>query len=63
VIIVETNKTAHHSRNYAQTVVRLEEIVASWAATGTRFVLTGATGALMRATSVVTDATQGRDKG
>jgi hypothetical protein len=63
VIIVETNTTAHHNRNYAQTVVRLEEIAASWAAIGTRFVPTGATAARMYATSGVTDATQGRDEG
>jgi hypothetical protein len=60
-IIVEINMTAHHSKNYVQTVVRLEGIAASWAATGTRFVLTGATAALMHATSGVTGATQRRD--
>jgi hypothetical protein len=63
VIIVETDTTAHHSRNYAQTVVKLEETTASWAVTGTRFVLTGATGARMHATSGVIGAMQGRDKG
>jgi hypothetical protein len=63
VITVETNRMAHHSRNYEQTVVRLEGIAASWAATGTRFVPTDATAALMYATSGVTGETQGRDEG